>query len=343
MSKMTVMVDQIAERLGLPPRKRSREAQRLDIARDAFAAAYDRQPTNDETGLLRERLAITAVGDRPRDLLRSVTGIFDRHYYPTPVCIRFGKEHLTTIDLGDFQMLIDRDDWSVSQHIALTKSYEPWLANFIRKHVKAGMTTLDVGANIGVHSMLLASIVGPQGKVISFDPNSENCRLILLNAEKNGFKNIELMPLALWDRRRFALFRTAIGSNGFIQPTTTERLLDHNCVVVPCERLDALFPDHPIHFIKADIEGAEHRAFRGAENILRTQRPLITSEFNPGLSRSISGMDGVDFLRWMVSLGYRVVLVDRDAMSTHDVSDVDVLVADWGSAARVEDLAFIPN
>ena len=136
---------------------------------------------------------------------------FDRDFYSTPISIRFGQENLITVDFGDFQMLLDQDDWSVSRHIALTKSYEPWLTSFIRENVKTGMTAIDVGANIGFHSMLLAGIVGPHGKVVSFEPNSENCRLVLLNAEKNQFKNIELLPLALSEIRGFALFRTAIG------------------------------------------------------------------------------------------------------------------------------------
>ena len=312
-------------------------------AREAFVITYDRHPTEGEISLIQTRMAAVPIGHRPRDLLRSMNCFFDRDFHSTPISIRFGQENLITVDFGDFQMLLDQDDWSVSRHIALTKSYEPWLTSLIRGNVKTGMTAIDVGANIGVHSMLLARIVGPHGKVVSFEPNSENCRLILLNAEKNQFKNIELLPLALSEIRGFALFRTGIGSNGCMQSTTTDTLLDHKCIVVPCERLDALLHDQPIHFIKADIEGAEYRALCGAETILRKQRPIVTAEFSLEMVHRVSGIDGADFLRWMKSLDYRVVLIDRDGITRHDVSDIDALIADWGSYTRIEDLAFIPN
>ena len=42
--------------------------------------------------------------------------------------------------------------------------------NFIRRYLRAGDTFLDIGANIGVYSLLAASRVGPSGRVVAFEP-----------------------------------------------------------------------------------------------------------------------------------------------------------------------------
>ena len=45
----------------------------------------------------------------------------------------------------------------------------------ICKSVKRGQVALDLGANIGYHTLLLAKMVGPEGRVAAFEPESETC------------------------------------------------------------------------------------------------------------------------------------------------------------------------
>ncbi|HVQ36019.1 MAG TPA: FkbM family methyltransferase, partial [Pyrinomonadaceae bacterium] len=62
----------------------------------------------------------------------------------------------------------------------------------MRRFVNAGDTVFDIGANLGLHTMLLAQLVGPQGKVIAFEPNSE--LLPMLERTLNGLSNTKLYP-----------------------------------------------------------------------------------------------------------------------------------------------------
>jgi FkbM family methyltransferase len=305
----------------------------------AFALAYGRQPTAQEMPII-EAAATSATG--MCDLLRRVVAVFDRQTIGTPISVRFGQSDLATVVLDGFTLVVDGSDWAVSRTIVDNMIYEPHLTAFIREHVKPGMTAIDIGANIGYFSMLLASLVGRLGHVLSFEPNSENCRLILLSAGRNGFENVRLFPLALSNERGNVFYTPAIGSNGVLLPSRMETLLNPNCVVVPCDRLDNLVSGR-VDFIKADVEGAEYLALSGGESILRRDRPIVTAELSMEMLSRQSKIDGGDFLRWMKGIGYRLFLLGRNDAQRREVVDIDGLVADWGSPVRIEDLAFIPR
>jgi FkbM family methyltransferase len=309
-----------------------------EILQSTFELAYGRQPNPAEMPLIE---AAASSATTMRDFLRRMIALFDRQTVGTPISVRFGQQDLTTVDLGDFRMLLNDSDFAVSAPIIAAKAYEPHLTSFIREHVKPGMTAVDIGANVGFFSMLLATLVGQSGRVLSFEPNTENCRLILLSAENNGFRNIKLFPLALSKEQGSMFFTPAVGSNGVRLPNKTETLLDPNCIVVPCDRLDNLVYGR-VDFIKIDVEGAEYLALSGAESILRRDRPIVTTEFSLEMLPRQSEIKGPDFLRWMTGLGYRLFLLGRNDGRRHEVVDIDGLMADWGSLIRIEDFAFIP-
>jgi hypothetical protein len=133
-----------------------------------------------------------------------------------------------------------------------------------------------------------------------------------------------------------------VGTNGGFLPTSrTTLLLRPNCTVVPTARLDDIVSG-PLHFIKADIEGAEYLALKGAVRLIERWRPIITSEFSLEMISRVSGISGRDFLGWFSSLGYRAFLLDRTARAPQQIEDVDSFLAEWGHPGRFEDLAFLP-
>jgi Protein-L-isoaspartate(D-aspartate) O-methyltransferase (PCMT) len=83
------------------------------------------------------------------------------------------------VGLGD-RCEVTRDglrcDLDLSQAIDLTifvlGRFEPSTVAAFRRYVKPGATVLDIGANIGVHTLQLARLVGPQGRVLSFEPTA---------------------------------------------------------------------------------------------------------------------------------------------------------------------------
>lgn len=302
-----------------------------DTAADLFRLAYGREPD----ASMREKLdfvrpAMTSSG------LRSMISVLDRQTYPTPISVRFDKGELACAELEGVKLWLDRSDYAVSASVINHGAYEPHMVAFLREHVREGMTVVDIGANVGIFSMLAAS----QGaKVFAFEPNTENCRLILMSAAENGF-DVKLFPLALSDEAGALFFTPHIGSNGGLLPSRVETLSNPNCIVVPAMRLDDLI-DEPVHFIKADVEGAEYLALKGGERIIREHRPVITIELSMEMIRRVSGIDGIEFLHWLLSFGYGATLIGRNGQIS-EIADIDEFGKRWGDARRIEDVALIP-
>lgn len=303
---------------------------------EAFAIAYGREPTSEKAARLPSNDEPTAAGQ-----LRSVIASIDRQVLASPITVRFGEGDIVLLDLGGFRLFADRADAAVSVSIVATGDYETHLSGFHKRVVKPGMTVVDIGANVGFYTMLFASLVGERGRVLAFEPNSENCRILLLTIAANNFHQVTLFPFALAEEMAALYFTPAIGSNGLVLPGRKETLLDPNCVVVPSMRLDAVVSGQ-VDLIKADIEGAEYRALRGAEAIIRRCHPIVTTELSLEMLSRVSGIHGPEFLKWMQGFGYRAYLLGKDGAAVEAIDDVDAFFAGWGSFYRIEDLAFIP-
>jgi FkbM family methyltransferase len=309
-------------------------------AERAFELAYGRFMSEKD----REWLARVGLRAGSSDLgrLRSVIAAFDRQTHPTTITIRFDAEQLVPVAFPGFDLITDFDDLAVSRPLIGGTNYEGHLRRLVETVFRPGMTAVDIGANIGLYTMLFATLVKEEGKVFAFEPNSENCRLILLSAAKNRFPQVHLFPVALAASAGAALFSPAIGSNGGLMANGGEMLMHPNCNVVPCLRLDQLV-DERVDFIKIDVEGAEHRALVGATKLIETWRPIITTEFSVEMLARVSRISGRDFINWMIQFDYRPFLVARDKPELLAIVDVDDFLADWGDVQRIEDLAFWPR
>jgi FkbM family methyltransferase len=273
------------------------------------------------------------------DLARIMLGRANRFVNPSSWQVQFSRDDVVLHSIDDFTLALDRHDNSVSALIA-HDSYEKHMLAFFRKHVKPGMVALDVGANVGLYTMQFSRLVGDSGKVISFEPNSENCRLLLLSAEHNDFKNIELLPIALSDRRGAHLFTTAIGTNGTFTDQRHD-VMSRGCSVVPTLQLDSLDIGH-VDVMKLDIEGAEYLALKGSERTIHKYRPIITTEFSIDMLRRISSVSGTEYFSWFFQRGYTPIHVPRDGSEPRQIEDVSDYLAGFG-AYQIEDLAFFPN
>ena len=69
-----------------------------------------------------------------------------------------------------FDLFISPQNGYLDQQIYLKGVYEPFILDLIMKYLKPGDTFIDIGANIGHHSMFAAAITGKTGKVYSFEP-----------------------------------------------------------------------------------------------------------------------------------------------------------------------------
>jgi FkbM family methyltransferase len=271
--------------------------------------------------------------------LRMLIAGVDQHHRPTAMQVRLTTETLTYGRVGDLEMALDPADTAISQPL-LAGTYEPHLQRFYRAHLRPGMRVVDVGANVGLYTLLAAQHVGPAGHVWAIEPVSENCRLLLLSLTRNQLTNVTLHPVACGASSGHALLTMAMGTNASLLADTETALLTPSCVVVPLARLDALVPG-PVDLLKLDVEGAEGLVLQGASRLL-TSRPILTSEFSLEMLDRVSHVSGLDYLMGLQQHGYTLWLIPRDLSPLVPIPDPEAFLRDWGSPVRIEDLACVP-
>ena len=176
----------------------------------------------------------------------------------------------------------------------------------IIKEIRQGANVIDIGANVGLITLLLAKIVGPAGTVIAFEPGPVSFAILKLNILINGCKNI--VPI------NKAVSSTSGMENLFICPTgesdnqVSINELDWKDEIresIPIETisLDDYFDsnrDHKIDFIKIDIQGGEFKALKGMRNLLIRNRDIrLTIEYAPcyPLWKDLKSQAFLDFIR----------------------------------------------
>jgi hypothetical protein len=83
---------------------------------------------------------------------------------------------------------------------------------------------------------------------------------------------------------------------------------------------------------RTDVEGAEYNALVGAEQLIRKFKPIIVSEFSPNLMPGISGVSGEVYLKYLISLGYDISVINLDGSVVCHKSNVDEVLSAFQEA-----------
>jgi FkbM family methyltransferase len=167
---------------------------------------------------------------------------------------------------------------------ALTGLYEAPVQAAVAAELRAGDVVLDVGANIGFLTVLAARLVGPAGRVVAFEPVPGNAQLVRRNAALNRQTQVEVVPAAVGDRDGTATLVLARHAGGAALEGADRPPDACGELSVPVVTLDGWLAANagrlpgPVRLVKIDVEGAEAAALRGADALLRGQRPLVLLE-----------------------------------------------------------------
>ncbi len=160
-------------------------------------------------------------------------------------------------------------------------------AMMVKNNIKRDEIVVDLGAHIGYYTLMMAKLVGQNGKVFAFEPEPRNLKLLYKNIEVNSYRNIEVVPKAVSDiNGECTLFvgQESFGANKIFKPKKTDTQ-EFEEIKTRTIRLDDYFEElgflKKISFIKMDIEGSEVRALQGMKNILESNENLkIFTEIN---------------------------------------------------------------
>ncbi|MDY7099651.1 MAG: FkbM family methyltransferase [Actinomycetota bacterium] len=149
--------------------------------------------------------------------------------------------------------------------------------------LRPGSTFYDVGSNVGFFSLVAARAIGPEGKVIAFEPLEANADCIRENARRNGFTNVEIVPVAVGSRTGPAELLLARHPGGAAL-AGRDVPPDHvGTVEVVSTTLDSLVDSGqlpPPDVVKIDVEGAESDVLAGMTGLLSQHRPVLVCEFD---------------------------------------------------------------
>lgn len=185
--------------------------------------------------------------------------------------------------LETMPILVDPADAGLSRTLAADGYWEMWLTEALEEVLRPGMTAIDIGANLGYFTLLMADRMGPSGRVHAFEPNPAMAALIGESAERAGVAGrISLHPDPLWDvDGEASLLKVPDG-----EPKNAH-LVTHVGDDVPgvrltTRRLDGFADLLDADVIKIDVEGAEERIWRGMTGLFARGRPLtVFLEFSP--------------------------------------------------------------
>jgi len=229
-----------------------------------------------------------------------------------------GRRHagLVVHDVPGGRMALDLSA-SLEYSLFFRGCHEPEIGSLIERSAPEGGVCLDVGANVGAHTLVMARAVGPRGRVIALEPHPEICARLRRNLELNGLEQVEVVEAALFDAdgertlHGFArgAFQQGISSlvDGIVEGgeslevrTVTARTLAGRHGLERCD------------LVKIDAEGAEPAILRELDPLIESSRPFLIFEIRR--ERWVEQGEDLDrVLRRLRELDYELHSVRRDA------------------------------
>ncbi len=190
--------------------------------------------------------------------------------------------------------------------------YERQTKAALRKLVPPASLVLDIGANIGAHTLHLAQLVGPNGRIIAFEPTDFAFRKLSRNLELNPElanrvtacgcfltgADADQVPSAIYSSwplaREPGLHAKHLGremGTGSARARSLDSILDE-------------LADRKVQLVKLDVDGFECDVLRGATTLLRNVRPIFVMELAPYLLEE-RGTSLEELVSYFVSNDYR--------------------------------------
>jgi FkbM family methyltransferase len=173
-------------------------------------------------------------------------------------------------------------DWA----LLFRGQYEPHVTMLLRQLVDKGSVAIDVGANVGAHTLTLASGAGKSGRVLAFEPNPITRASLVKNLELNGLSAVSVYDVALGDRSAVLPLRVPrvdtpeyanMGLASLVALDTP-----HDLVNVQIRTLDQIAAEaqlERVDVVKIDVQGYEYHVLCGMRHVLRRFAPALLFEF----------------------------------------------------------------
>jgi FkbM family methyltransferase len=162
--------------------------------------------------------------------------------------------------------------------IADSGAHSQWLGiheinkkKFFQRTIQPGSVVYDIGANVGIYTLLSSVLCGDTGKVFAFEPDPHNIEYLWKHVQLNQLNNISIIEYAISNKSGNLSFEST-------SDHCTSHLSDNGKLKVKAITLDQFVSDNtnsPPDYIKIDVEGAENLVLEGGHKTLRQHKPKI--------------------------------------------------------------------
>ena len=174
------------------------------------------------------------------------------------------------------QMIYPARDEYVGRSLALYGEFSEGEAELFKAIVNPGDVVIEVGANVGAHTVLLARLAGQAGAVLAFEPQPVLFQTLCANLALNNIVNVRAEKIGLGNRTQVLHIPILDYGSKLNFGGLSLDLVDEG-IAVPIKRLDS-FNLRQCAFMKIDVEGMESEVLEGGANTIHNLRPILYVE-----------------------------------------------------------------
>ena len=198
------------------------------------------------------------------------------------------------------------------RHILKEGGYETELTELIYEKLDPSKDVVDIGANVGMFSVLFSKSIEPDKKVLCVEPSASVLKRLYHNLKRNECTNVFVHEGALGRESSSAVLHVVPGKEEYssLQPLEHKHIRNEDAIeeevqVVP---LDVLIVQYGLNpgFIKMDVEGAEFEVLKGAREVIKRYKPILLSEMDNALLKRF-GTNVNEVVEFLEALDYKVV------------------------------------
>ncbi len=269
----------------------------------------------------KHKLALARAAQRPALGVRRILGLGSK----------------TQARRGKINWALDLDE-GIDFAIYLTGKFEHRTVNAIAKFINPGDTVIDIGANIGAHTLPLARLVGSNGRVIALEPtcfaHDKLCANVALNSELSPQITIDQVMLVGTSE---TVLEPALYSSWPLAPDQQEHSKHGGKAMSTAGALTVTLDDYidskkieSVNLVKLDVDGFEVEVLRGGATFFQRQHPVIIMELAP-YTLEERGESVEELLSLLDGAGYRLSDQETGKPLSCDPADLRSLVPDGGS------------
>jgi FkbM family methyltransferase len=193
-----------------------------------------------------------------------------------------GEQTVLCRVLGKYLIYADSQETGITPHLAFDGYWESWITLALARTVRPGWHCLDVGANHGYYTLVMADGAGPTGRVAPIEPTPRLADLLRQTLDVNGFPYIDVVTKAASDSDGETL-QLVVPPRRSMNARLSD-VVDGGAEAFAVESvtIDSLTREWPrVDLIKVDVEGAEEQVWQGMrETIAHNSDLVIVLEFN---------------------------------------------------------------